>query len=144
MKKFISFFLFFAFTFWSFEIFAQEAPKYILNPIPIHIGEKSPIDGVLLTTQEVAEIVAQKKFAEEQKKIELEKERRVAEATLKFREDLLQNQRQLDRERFAAEISARDKKIDDLESSAKAKNYIFGIAVGVLVAGFGTILIVKR
>lgn len=130
--------------FWSFNIFAQEAPKFLLNPIPIHVGEKSPIDGVLLTPQEVAEIVAQKKFAEEQKKIEIEKERRVTEATLKFREDLLQNQRQLDRERFTAEISARDKKIDDLESSAKTKNYVFGIALGVLVAGFGAILIVKR
>lgn len=154
MKRFLSFFVFITFLFYSSTCFASpfaiQVPETIEKPkiSSIQKGDVAPFTGVLFNETAASELIVEKSTAEEKCKIETKKAVDTEKAKLNLK---LENEKaaRMAAERRANEIGAmKDKQIEFLENQAIKSNkksanktgwLVGGIIGGVLIGVVGTV-----
>lgn len=109
-------------------------------------GQPSPDDGVFLTNEEAAKILAEKEACEKRCQVNIETEVEKQKTNCETEKNLLKNELDFQKNKFDEIIALRDKQEEELIRKIKEQNnglywFLGGAAVGIAVAA-GTVLVV--
>lgn len=123
-----------------------------LAQVAIVKGQPAPADGILLTKEEAAKILAEKQAAEEICRVNSEASLEKEKAKCELTSGLLKNELELEKKKFDEINKLRNEQdkvfMDRIDDSGDNTYYFFGgLAVGALtttIAVIGTIVLIKQ
>ena len=104
-------------------------------------GDKAPFAGTLLDPAAVAKILADKKFAEEECKLNTNKEKDLLNAKCKRDTDYLKAELEIEKKKHNLIVSAQKEEIEILRGLAKGSNNTLWAAIGFLLGAGSSIAI---
>lgn len=118
----------------SFSAFAQ---------VPVKTGDRIPADGVYLTLQEAAELIADKEFRERECKLELDFAKKELETKHSGEVQKLNSKIEIMDEKNKIVLELKQKQIDNLYKELEnKKDYSLWWASGGVVAGAATAILI--
>lgn len=116
----------------------------VLAQAPVKKGDKVPNDGIYLTLQEAAELIADKEFSEKESKLELDYLKKELETKHAGEIQKLNFKIEIIEEKNRMILDLKQKQIDNLykELEEKSKDYSLWWASGGIVAGAATAILI--
>ena len=107
-------------------------------------GQPSPADGIFLTKEEAAKVIAEKMAAEQTCKITIEENAQILKTKCEYDKTILQNEVNFQKNKFTEINKLRDVQDKNLQqrvadSGDNLSYFLGGLAVGTVIVGAATI-----